>query len=376
MPRWSYSAGERGRNRVRAFVHARDGRLYLEWHEGRRREYLRLPSQDRETAKRKADELAARLGQGHDLRPDHLTLAELFDIYGKERTPLKGRSQQAADRRAARNWCDILGQARLVGTLTHRDAARFTAERRRRGNQRQGGAYGRPLGARAIDHDVRSLRSALRWAVGAGLLDRNPLEGFRLQGEKNPRRPIATAPVYEAMLSKAGGVGPLFPALLTIVHETGHRIGAVRQLRWVDVDLDDRTIRWRAQTDKTGREHVTPLTNAAVDALRSARRTAGAISEWVFPSPTDAGVPVSVNLARDWWLRCERVAGIPHEPGCGFHSLRRLFATELKHVPLKDVCELGGWRSPQLVVSVYQRADLATMRTALEQRGRLEGLGA
>lgn len=82
------------------------------------------------------------------------------------------------------------------------------------------------------------------------------------------------------------------------------------------------------------------------------------------------------NLARDWWLRCEELAKLPHQPGCGWHSLRRLFATELKHVNLKDLCELGGWRSPQLVVSVYQRADPVTMRKALEQRGRLKAVGS
>ena len=85
--------------------------------------------------------------------------------------------------------------------------------------------------------------------------------------------------------------------------------------------------------------------------------------------------PVSVHLARDWWMRCEKEAALPHQPGCGWHSLRRLFATELKAVPLKDLCELGGWRTPQLVVSVYQRADPATMRAALKQRARLEAIG-
>ena len=33
MAGWSYSTGERGRNRVRAYEQARDGRLRLEWRE-------------------------------------------------------------------------------------------------------------------------------------------------------------------------------------------------------------------------------------------------------------------------------------------------------------------------------------------------------
>ena len=32
-PRWSYSVGERGLNRVRAFAHAETGRLFVEFYE-------------------------------------------------------------------------------------------------------------------------------------------------------------------------------------------------------------------------------------------------------------------------------------------------------------------------------------------------------
>lgn len=208
------------------------------------------------------------------------------------------------------------------------------------------------------------------------LAQRNPLEGFRVEGERNPRRPLTTSPQYEKMRRVASEVHPILPSLLAVVHDSGHRIGAVRQLRWDDVDLKTLDVRWRVEFDKTRREHRTPLTKATAKALRAARKVASAISEWVFPSPTDPSQPVSINLARDWWLRCEEAAKLPHQPGCGWHSLRRLFATELKNVPLRDLCELGGWRSPQLVVSVHQRADPFTMRKALEQRGRLKAVGS
>jgi integrase len=78
---------------------------------------------------------------------------------------------------------------------------------------------------------------------------------------------------------------------------------------------------------------------------------------------------------RDWWLRCERLAGLPHIKQMGWHSLRRKFATELKgDTPLKDLCHLGGWKSAQTVLTCYQQADEDTMRKALERRAeRLSG---
>jgi hypothetical protein len=42
----------------------------------------------------------------------------------------------------------------------------------------------------------------------------------------------------------------------------------------------------------------------------------------------------------------------------------------LKHAPLKDLCELGGWKNAQTILKSYQQADHATMRQALATRQR------
>jgi hypothetical protein len=44
----------------------------------------------------------------------------------------------------------------------------------------------------------------------------------------------------------------------------------------------------------------------------------------------------------------------------------------MKHAPLKDLCALGDWKSPQTVLTCYQRADAASMQQALAARRRLE----
>ena len=53
-------------------------------------------------------------------------------------------------------------------------------------------------------------------------------------------------------------------------------------------------------------------------------------------------------------------------------GLRRQFATELKGIPLKGLCALGGWKAPRTVLRCYQRAGGGTMRAALASRQRLE----
>ena len=88
--------------------------------------------------------------------------------------------------------------------------------------------------------------------------------------------------------------------------------------------------------------------------------------------PSDLAKPVSRHLLLDWWGRGQTLAKLPAEPGRGWHSLRRQFATEMKYAPLKDLCALGGWKSPQTVLSCYQRADAESMQQAMAARRRLE----
>jgi integrase len=369
----SYVTGEKGKNRVRVFTDPRTGKVYLEYRDNQgRKARTACGHRDFASAKAQADELAAQLRHPDRRQVGASTLAQLFDNYLREVTPTKGPSKQAHDRRTAALVLEILGPARRAVELTHRDAARFVAERRRRGDRRTGARRGQPLRARALQYDVAWLKAALTWGVGAGLLDRNPLVGYAAPAETSPRRPIVTALQYEALLVASEAIHPSFRLVLIVVHETGHRIGAVRMLRWADLDLERQLVRWRSENDKVGYEHETWLTPTAIEALQAARRSQLVISEWVFPAPSDPAKPLSRHLLRDWWERGQALAKLPAEPGRGWHSLRRQFATEMKHAPLKDLCALGGWKSPQTVLTCYQKADAVSMQQALAARRRLE----
>lgn len=221
-----------------------------------------------------------------------------------------------------------------------------------------------------MTYDLKFLRSVLHWATTTGdgqgrtLLERNPLQGLSYPKEEPPRRPTLNDKQYAALLAASRKVDAAFELALVLAHETGHRIGAIRLLRWSDVDVEGQTIRWRASHDKIGFEHRTPLTPGALAALQRRRKDQPAIGDaWIFPAPGDnSSEPCSRHLFRDWWQQGEALARISHEAGLGWHSLRRKFATELKHVPLKDLCYLGGRKEPQTVLKCYQQPDPVTMR--------------
>jgi integrase len=367
---WSYSTGERGRNRVRAFEHAK-GVLMIEYAERGRRTRISLGHRDREQAKREADEAAAGLARAERPKSEGLSLAALFDNYLGEVTPRKTEGVRKFDHAAAERFIAVLGASRAPSILSRREWDLFIRERE------SGRCTGRRVGPRAVARDLKFLLAVLNWAtmVSNGrdgvLLDRNPLKGLPVPSEKSPKRPALSESEYQALLNVADRVGPVVRTLLVLAHETGHRIGAIRKLRWSDLDMDARRIRWRAENDKCGLGHLTPMTGDVVKALDSHRMQFPGIGDaWIFPAPTKSSEPSSRHLVRDWWERAEALAGLERVERRGWHSLRRKFATELREAPLRDLCDLGGWKDPDTVVRCYQGSTDAQLRGALERRKR------
>ena len=114
--------------------------------------------------------------------------------------------------------------------------------------------------------------TVLNWAArsqdqeGNLLLDSNPLKGLRKPREKHRNRVVLTEDEYRALLKVSRHVRWRFHVALVLAHVTGHWIGAIRELRWPDIDFEDKTIRWRAEHEKTGYGHTTPLTAEALAA--------------------------------------------------------------------------------------------------------------
>ncbi|MXX35346.1 MAG: site-specific integrase [Gemmatimonadetes bacterium] len=377
--RRSYSAGEWGRNRVRVFPDPKTGLIQIEWRENGRRLSRSLGHRNWARAKTQADQFAAgftgpKFHGEATAEPEPLTLETLFDIYREEVTPAKAKRSRRYERSAMAMFLKFFGRARRPATLSQRDWDRFIRARR----AGRVGPSGRPVSDRTIEYDLKFLAAVLNWAVrsrdeeGRLLLESNPLKGLKTPKQKNPARVLLTDAEYEALLEVSKEMDWRFRVALVIAHETGHRIGAIRQLRWSDINIDHKTIRWRAEHEKTGHEHRTPVTVEALAALEEARRQNPGIGDApVFPAPGDPTKSVSRSRARTWWTTAQTRARLEPKRGRGWHSLRRKFASDLMNQPLKVLCELGGWKTAQTVLQCYQRADEDQLRQALEDRRRV-----
>ena len=270
-------------------------------------------------------------------------------------------------------------------TLTQDDVKAYTTRRLKGGIERADGRRLGPTRARSPQADLMLLRAMCRWAqtvrtaMGKRWLADNPLLGVRLPSERNPRRPladygrlertreaIATLAAHEDVPSRLRAWRMLDCALV-VVEATGHRKGAVLKLDWQDVDLAGRVIRWRAENDKAGTEWRVPITDALARELSEYRQAMDAGSGPVFPAWRNASRPIHPTALDHLLLRAEQAAKLPKLPGALWKCWRTSWASARKSHPLRDVMYAGGWRTPAVLVEVYQAADAESVRAVVEE---------
>ena len=272
-----------------------------------------------------------------------------------------------------------------VATLTEHDVRRYEAARRAGGIQRRSGGITKPVRAQTVAADLVTLNTMLRWATtvrepnGTRWLQENPLAGIRRPREPNPRRPIATcerfAKTRDAMQQLAETTRTAVERhrwmkvelALVLAEGTGRRLNAIRQLRWEDIDVERATIRWRAEADKKRRESVVPLPSRLLNEVRHFRTRLGTIAGWVFARESDGEAPMDRHLFDKWLAVAERTAELPKLEGGRWHPYRRKWATERKHLPLKDVAAAGGWKDVATLLECSQQPDHDTLRTVMER---------
>jgi integrase len=207
-------------------------------------------------------------------------------------------------------------------------------------------------------HVLTSVRTALAFAKGRGLVAQNVASGIRV---KSDDRHTATGPL------KAGRDFPTKTELRALIDRaperwrpfvvtaifTGMRASELRGLRWCDVDLDAGTIHvaQRANTwgamgspkSAAGRRDI-PLVPMAVNALKQWRITCPA-GELVFANRR-GNVNRHANFLSRIWEPLLGECGIPHY---AFHSLR--------HAAASLFIETLGW-TPKRIQSVMGHSSI------------------
>jgi hypothetical protein len=80
-----------------------------------------------------------------------------------------------------------------------------------------------------------------------------------------------------------------------------------------------------------------------------------AVGGWCFPAEGNPEIPVRADVLKQWLRAIEKDAGLAKPRGGLWHAYRRKWATERRHLPIKDVAAAGGWKDIATLLRCYQQ---------------------
>jgi len=401
MPRkkhWSKIIEESG-VQVRIYERANSSSLWYSIIRNGRKYRKSLKTADRALAESRAESIAHKLALAHltgdDLRSP--TLEQIFELYRQEKLPLLSGSRATFAETHLKLFAEAWGEDVEVMSLSPSHIARFVSGRR-------SGALAPHLNGRevtgvrdgTIDGDFRWLRSVFNFArrhkvSGRATLPVNPLEGLTWPREKNPRKPVASHERYTRTQEHTDAVDPegRLRCILALARLTGRRESAICGLRASDVLRDDAAvarelagagmderiaghmphgaIRWSDKTDKEGFLFIAPLSEQAREEVdRYLRKNPRVGDVPLFPAAQNALKPIRRDIAARLLLKAETKAELPKLQRGMYHPYRRLWASERKALPSKDVAHAGGWKDIETMLGSYIQSDAATVLRVVE----------
>jgi len=325
------------KGRVRVFVERGGDLIRVQWYEQgrlRKKSWPNTPD-GRAEAKAWAKGFAEARVLGPVLPHERLTLRAVWEKYVEAEFPHLRLKTQTLYTGYWRKWELFLGREFIAedARLEHVDQLRNALRRQE-------------LAPGHVQRAIRLVKTVYSWAERRELLARNRLAGYRFRRAKDERDvPPPEYSVQErerlstALSPHRSDQWRPWMAVKIAAHQ-GARMNAILHLQWADVDLDSRTIVWRARWDKTGREWRQPLTEAAAGALGIAwvwRERDAYAGPWVFYSSharkralgdDPRAVYHPTALLRALRLAEDR-AGVTHRPYRGMHGFRRAVAGDV-----------------------------------------------
>jgi integrase len=226
-------------------------------------------------AREKANEARGLVDKGQDprvtlagQRSAGMTVADLVANYLEKPNRKTGKPRKSIgeiERRLNKNVLPMIGQMKLA-ELHRRDITRCIDPVLKRG---------RAVEATRCFEDLRAM---LRWAVGRGDLDSNPIERMEKPADAVPRNRVLTdeeiCTLWNA-LPKALDWSPQSQWILKLCLVTGQRVGEVSGIVRDELDLKTRVWKLPGGRTKNAHAHSVPLSDLALSIISEALQAAG-----------------------------------------------------------------------------------------------------
>jgi len=215
-------------------------------------------------------------------------------------------------------------------------------------------AKGKPISDVSLNREIMCLKTIARRAVLNRQILWNPIQGVRLFKE-NPRSRVLTTDEYQRLLA---GCAPYMRPIVELAYMTGMRRGEILNLRWDQIDFQEKVIVLEASDTKTQERREIPLDDVLADTLKKVPKTLNC--PYVF---THRGKKMS-DPKEGFWNACER-AGIKD---LHFHDLRHCAVTNFRKagVPENTIMSISGHKTHS-VFRRYDQIDREDRQAALER---------
>jgi integrase len=303
----------------------------------------RYPQTTLARARTLALEAKGHLDQGNDPRDvlaaedaSAMTVAALVPLYLEKPHRKTGRPRKSVkeiERRLNVNVVPIIGAVKLA-ELHRRDVNRVVSPIMKRK---------RHVEATRVFEDFRAM---VRWAIGQGYLDRNPMEGIEPPSVAGVRDRVLSDDEIRTLwngLPKSLARSKQCQRIVMLCLASAQRVGEVAGMQPSELDLQTAIWTIPGSRTKNGQKHVVPLSALAVEIIRDALAAAGNGAKFVFPNPdSDGSLPaaaVAHTIGRAHIPDVDRPGGrfgIAHWTA---HDLRRTAVTKMSELGVAPIVQ-------------------------------------
>ncbi|TIL43655.1 site-specific integrase [Mesorhizobium sp.] len=223
---------------------------------------------------------------------------------------------------------------------------------------------------------AQKIGTFFNWCVDDELIAASPFRAKKVRttiGEKVSRDRVLTdaevKALWKATDGTTKGLGPVEAAVYRLLLLTGQRLNDIVQASWSEIDLDRKTLTVPAARFKSGRDHVVPLTDEAIEIIGKLPRFKKC--NWL--CSLDGEHPVTIGHKVKLRIDAAMLAAMREEdpdanlPAWVNHDIRRTVRTRLSELDVMDeVAEALIGHVPTALVRTYNQSDrLKVKRDAL-----------
>lgn len=174
------------------------------------------------------------------------------------------------------------------------------------------------------------VRKLFNWCIERGIVETSPIAGVKPPTPEKSRERFLTDDEIKRVLRACRNEVYPFRQIVPMLLATAQRRGELTEMRWSEVDLEEKVWVIPAERAKNGKEHYVPLSEFAIGLLNEVPRFLDC--DYVFT--TTRRSPVS---GYSKWLR--RLTKESETSGWRYHDLRRTASTNLAKLGVPQPCD-------------------------------------